>query len=177
MQRKILKSTDPNLRLKSLTVKKIDKKITELITDLKDTLRAQKDPEGVGLAAPQIGRKLRIFIFDYEKTNRVIINPKVLSISKTKISSSKKTRKKEILEGCLSLPNYYGPLDRSNRIKIEYLTETGEKKTEEFKGFYAQIIQHEMDHLEGVLFVDRILQQNKPLYKFENDEWEEIELI
>lgn len=177
MNRKILKSTDPDLRRVSVPVKKIDKKIIALITDLKDTLKVQKDPEGVGLAAPQIGKPVRIFVFEFEDWKRVIINPKVLEISKAKSVVPAKGDGKEILEGCLSLPNYYGPLARSNKIKIEYMDEFGATKTEEFKGFIAQIVQHEIDHLEGILFVDRILEQKKPLFRFENDEWEEVELV
>jgi peptide deformylase len=80
------------------------------------------------------------------------------------------------MEGCLSLPNYNGPLTRNNKITIKYLAETGEPRQESFEGFEAQIIQHEIDHLEGILFVDHLIKQNKPLYELVNGEWEEVEL-
>ncbi len=85
--------------------------------------------------------------------------------------------KQEILEGCLSLPYYYGPLVRSPKITVRYLNEKGEKTTETFDGFNAQIILHEIDHLNGILFIDRLLEEKKPLYKVDGDEWEEVELI
>ena len=180
MIRKILPSSDPVLRRKSKPVAKVDKKITQLIQDLKDTLSVQKDPEGVGLAAPQIGKNLRVFVANYKGFDRVVINPVVLKIEKkprpTKVSQ-KKESKREILEGCLSLPYYYGPLKRAPKITVKYLDEKGEETIETFEAFNAQIILHEIDHLEGILFVDHLLKEKKPLYKVEGDEWEEVELI
>ena len=173
---KILQSKDPLLRQDAKKVAKVDKKILGVIKDLKDTLKVQKEPEGVGLAAPQIGKSLRIFVADYKNFQRVIINPEILEISKSKTEDNKKS-KKEILEGCLSLPYYYGPLKRAARIKVKYLNEKGEEVIEIFEGFDAQIILHEIDHLNGILFVDHILEEKKPLYKVEGDEWEEVELI
>ncbi|HUC94654.1 MAG TPA: peptide deformylase [Candidatus Saccharimonadales bacterium] len=180
MIQKILPSSDPVLRLKSKPVVKVDKKILQLVQDLKDTLSVQKDPEGVGLAAPQIGKNLRVFVANYKGFDRVVINPVVLKIEKTPLStkaSQKQDSKREILEGCLSLPYYYGPLKRAPKIIVKYLNEKGEEITETFEGFNAQIIMHEIDHLEGILFVDHLLREKKPLYKVEGDEWEEVELI
>lgn len=177
MVKKILLSSDPVLRKKSKSVVKIDKKIKELIKDLKDTLSVQKDPEGVGLAAPQIGKNLRVFVARYENFDRVVINPEIIKIEKGTNAKSKKSSKKEILEGCLSLPYYYGPLKRAQKITIKYLDEKGKSQTETFSGFNAQIIMHEIDHLEGVLFIDHLISEGKPLYKIEGDEWEEVELI
>lgn len=174
MVRKIIQSGDPILRTKSKPVAVVDKKVKDLIKDLKDTLAIQKDPEGIGLAAPQIGKNLQVFVCNYKRFNRVVINPKILKISSltSKITSSKK----EILEGCLSLPYYYGPLRRAKTVNVEYLNEQGDRVTEEFIGFDAQIILHEIDHLNGVLFIDHLLKEKKPLYKVEGDEWEEVEL-
>jgi len=81
------------------------------------------------------------------------------------------------MEGCLSLPHYYGPLKRSDHITLKYLSPEGKEVTEDFVGFTAQIVQHEIDHLNGILFVDRLLEVKKPLYKLEGDSWEEVELI
>ncbi len=176
MIRKILLSSDPVLRKKSKPVINVDKKVKELIKDLKDTLSTQKDPEGVGLAAPQIGKNLRVFVAKYGKFERVVINPEIIEIVKITKSGAKKTGKKEILEGCLSLPYYYGPLKRAAKITIKYLDETGKTQIETFEGFYAQIIMHEIDHLEGILFIDHLIGERQPLYKIKGDEWEEVEL-
>ncbi len=176
MIRKILRSGDPKLREISKPVTKIDSKILELIRDLKETLAIQKDPEGVGLAAPQIGKSLRVFVVNYKNFKKVFINPEILDTKQRPYSAKATQGKNEILEGCLSLPNYYGPLKRVSSIKIEYLNEEGGKVVEEFKGFDAQIILHEIDHLNGVLFLDRLLEQKKPLYKLEKDKWEEVDI-
>ena len=177
MIQKIVQSWNPVLRQISKPVTKIDKKIQKIITDLKDTLAVQKDPEGVGLAAPQIGINLRIFAVSYKNFKRIVINPEVVSISKKKYNSATKDKRSEILEGCLSLPHYYGPLKREQTVTIKYLNEEGKEITEEFKDFNAQIMLHEIDHLNGVLFVDRLFEQKKKLYKLHSDDtWEEVEL-
>ncbi len=177
MIRKVLASTNPSLRQKAKAVQKIDKKILDLVRDLKDTLGVQTDPEGVGLAAPQIGKNLRIFLIKHKGVERVIINPEVLEAKNAKSPEKTKIKKGQIMEGCLSLPHYYGPIKRANYVKLKYLGEDGKENVEEFKEFFAQIVLHEIDHLEGILFVDRLLQQKKPLYKLVKDEWEEVELI
>lgn len=175
MIQKIVQSGEPKLRNVSKPVVKFDKMVINLIKDLKDTLAVQKNPEGVGLAAPQIGKNLRVFVADYKNFKRVVINPEIVSISKEKMKD--KSKRTEILEGCLSLPHYYGPLKRSQSVKVKYLNEEGKEVVEEFKGFPAQIVLHEMDHLDGILFIDRLLEQNKGLYKLtEDDEWEEVDL-
>lgn len=176
MIQKVLPSQDPKLRLVSKPIKKIDKKVLSLIQDLKDTLGAQKDPEGVGLAAPQIGKNLRIFLMSYDQTKRIVINPEIIKVGDKK-RLTKDGRGGEIMEGCLSLPNFYGPLSRANYVKIKYLNEQGEETVEEFKDFFAQIVLHEIDHLEGILFIDRLLTDKKPLYRLEGKEWQEIDLI
>jgi len=175
MVRKIVGSKDPVLRKPSRPVGKIDKKILNLIRDLTDTLAKQKDPEGVGLAAPQVGVNLRIFVMAKGKEIVPVINPEIIEVSKKQTTKKKKGH--SILEGCLSLPNYYTPLKRADRVKLKYLTPQGETKVEEFTGFSAQIVQHEVDHLNGVMFVDRLLEQKKPLYKMEDGEWIEVELV
>jgi len=179
MVRKIVKSGNPILRKISKPVGKIDAKTKELIRDLKDTLAVQKDPEGVGLAAPQIGKNLRVFAMSYNNFERIVINPEIVKPERKTIKkSSDKTKKKknEILEGCLSLPNYYGPLKRIPAVTIRYLNEKSETVTETFADFYAQIVMHEIDHLNGIIFLDRLLEQKKPLFKLDGKKWEEVEL-
>lgn len=179
MVQKIVQSGDPILRKKSKPVVKIDKKVLKLVQDLKDTLAIQKEPEGVGLAAPQIGKNLRVFAANYKGFDRIVINPEIIKIESgiKDEELGKKKSKKEILEGCLSLPYYYGPLKRAPKITVKYLNEKGENITETFEGFNAQIVLHEIDHLNGILFVDRLIEEKKPLYKVEGDEWEEVELV
>lgn len=174
---KIIQSGDKRLREVSKPVKKIDKKILGLIQDLKDTLSVQNDPEGVGLAAPQIGVNLRVFAVQFKKLKRIIINPEIISLGESKKINKVKKTKSEILEGCLSLPHYYGPLKRESFIKLKYQDELGQEVVEEFKDFNAQIMLHEIDHLNGFMFIDRLLEQKKKLFKLdENDEWDEVEL-
>lgn len=178
MVQKIVQSGDPVLRLKAKKVGRVDAKIKNLIKDLYDTLAVQKEPEGVGLAAPQIGRSLRVFLAKYKKLDKIVINPEIVSISNLPHTTKKpKGSKKEILEGCLSLPHYYGPLKRSEEVTLKYLNAEGNETTETFTGFDAQIMLHEIDHLNGILFIDHILKEKKPLYHVEGDKWEEIELI
>ena len=181
MIREILNSKNPRLRTISKPALGVDKKIKELIKDLKETLLIQKDPEGVGLAAPQIGKNVRVFVITPDSKIKVIINPEVVK-TETENKKEEKTSKvqhppgRKIMEGCLSLPNFYGPIKRNKKITIKYLNEYGEAKTETFSGIEAQIIQHEIDHLNGILFVDRLLEQKKPLYEYIDGEWEEVEL-
>ena len=178
MVKNILQADNPELRIKSKPVGMIDKKVHGVIKDLKDTLKVQNDPEGVGLAAPQIGKKMRIFLMKNGQHAKTIINPEIVNIEK--VPSKKKGRKKpvkKIMEGCLSLPHYYGPLARSKKLTLKYLSEDGQEKEEVFDGFDAQIILHEIDHLNGILFIDRLLEQKKPLYEYINGEWERVELI
>lgn len=174
MQREILPAADKRLRIKSKPVSVIDKKIRLLIKDLKQTLLAQKDPEGIGLAAPQIGKNVQVFIIKPGEEIRVFINPKILATFSPK--SRKKGVSKNIMEGCLSLPHFYGPIKRAQKIKIEFIDEEGRKRVETFEGLSAQIIQHEIDHLNGILFIDRLLEQKKPLYEYKNGEWEKVEI-
>lgn len=173
MVKKILKADNPKLRKRSKPVKEVDKKILSLIADLKETLVAQKEPEGIGLAAPQIGKNLKIFVVKVHDELKIFINPEITAVLRKKSQG----KEKEIMEGCLSVPHYYGPLKRAKKIRVKYLTPEGEKRVETFEGLPAQIIQHEIDHLDGILFVDRLLEQKKPLYKLEADEWEKVDLM
>ncbi len=177
MIKKVVQAGDPRLRKVSKPVNKIDKKILLLISDLKETLLAHKDPEGVGLAAPQIGKSLRVFVMRDGNEIKTVINPEIISVSKAKTIKAKNGNKDEVLEGCLSIPHYYGPLTRGKEITIKYLNEDGQKIIETFKGFPAQIVQHEIDHLEGFLFVDKLLEQTRPLYQIKGDEIEEVDFV
>lgn len=195
--RKIITAKDPGLREKSRPIEKADKKLLGLLKDLEDTLLFQDDPEGVGLAAPQTGVNLRVFVMRYRGKIVPIVNPEILSVSertndpkeqqttKNKQQRTKdKTQNDHIMEGCLSLPHYYGPVQRAWEVTLKYQTirkptpDTWHlaPETRIFKGFPAQIIQHEVDHLDGKIFVDRLLEQKRKLYEMKGKEWEEVEI-
>jgi peptide deformylase len=166
---KILTVPNPILRKRAKKVEKIDKKVLKLVQDMFTTLRKQKDPEGVGLAAPQVGKSRRIFVAKIDDTYQVFINPKVVFYSKEKTLEKDKDGH-PILEGCLSIPKHYGEVARAKRVKIEYTNLKGKKETKEFKDFLARIVQHEYDHIEGILFADRVLEQKGKIYKLTQDE-------
>jgi len=174
--KKILTVPEPLLRQKSKPVDKIDKKIKTLIKNLKDTLEAAEEPKGVGLSAPQIGVLRQVTVIKRGDKVETFINPKI-------ISSSKKTLKdilppdKRPFEGCLSVPGIWSFVNRPFKVKVSYLNEKGVKKTEELETPTSVCIQHEIDHLNGILFVDRALRQGSKLYKQETNEEGEIVFV
>jgi len=172
MIRKVVLAKDPVLHRKSKPVKKIDQKIRNLARDLKDTLISQKDPEGVGLAAPQIGKNIRMFAMKPEDEVKIVINPKILKIESVK----PKKEHDKVMEGCLSVPNFYSPMVRPQKVKLRFQNLDGKTIEEDFIGFPARIVQHEVDHLNGILFIDHLLKTGEPLYELKGDEWEEIKL-
>lgn len=172
----------PNIVLSSATyaILKIDKKIKDLVYEMEETLIAQVDPQGVGLAASQVGQSLRLFIIrpDLEAETEVFINPKILEIIHKPTNYQLPTTKKKEdtkLEGCLSIPRIWGPVKRAHKIRLEYQDLSGTKQNKWFAGFKATIIAHEMDHLEGVLFTQRSLEQKTNLYEERDGELEKIE--
>lgn len=181
MIRRILQAKDPKLRQVSKPVANLDKKALQVVKDLQNTLKKQTDPPGVGLAAPQIGVFLRILLVASGKKSTIFINPEVVEVSKRINDPLKKDEDDFTMEGCLSLPNFYGPVVRAQKLTIRYQTPkkvasqwilVEEEKS--FTGFQAQVIQHELDHLEGILFVDRLLEQKRGLFVIKNDEWQEV---
>ena len=165
----IVKAPNNVLAQKAKPVKRVDRSILKIIEQMKQALLAAKDPIGVGLAAPQIGKPLQIFITKPSVSSpiRVFINPEIKLLGKP----VKKQRGKEVkLEGCLSLPNIWGEVRRPTSLSITYIDENGLKNTNKVTGFLATIIQHEMDHLSGVLFPKRVLEQKGTLYRSEKDE-------
>lgn len=183
---KIVQAPSTVLSQKAKPVEKVDKYIRNLLKDMEITLASAKDPEGVGLAAPQIGKSLQLFIIkQYPKSPLLIfINPEIVSVSDEAPTVEEKEEEKKRgvqLEGCLSLYNVWGVVKRHSEVKLSYLDEHGEKHTKTFDGFLATIIQHEYDHLQGVLFPKRVLEQKNPLYRSERNkkgeiEFEEIEI-
>lgn len=155
---------------------------------MKKTLDKTTDPKGVGLAAPQVGKSLRIFIAKPTDNSKILvfINPEIIErslevdyVKRPRKDTSKKASKK--LEGCLSLPTIWGPVLRASSLTLNFLDEHGKSHTKPFKNFMATIIQHEIDHLEGILFPKRVLEQKGTLYKSSKnkkgeDEFEEVDL-
>ncbi|MFH0864301.1 MAG: peptide deformylase [Candidatus Gottesmanbacteria bacterium] len=164
--------TTPNSVLiqPSQPVGKIDKKILDSIEEMKKTLLSADKPKGVGLAAPQIGKPLRIFITKpFPKSEiTIFINPEIIWQAKEMTNGVPERDNK--LEGCLSIPKIWGIVKRSISLKLKYQTPDTKIHTKVFSGFMATIIQHEMDHLDGRLFSSRVLEQKGKFYKTTKDE-------
>lgn len=139
---KILKDGDTALRLKSRPVTDINKLILTLLDDMTETMR---HADGVGLAAPQIGVLRRVVVIECEPGNVLeLINPVIVE----------KSGKQHELEGCLSVPGRQGYTDRPMHVKVEALNRNGEKITLEGEGLLARAFCHEIDHLDGILYID-----------------------
>ncbi|MFA6532427.1 MAG: peptide deformylase [Patescibacteria group bacterium] len=173
--------TVPNNILNTSTspVTIIDDEVKKIVSDMEKVLIAQDDPPGVGLAANQVGLNLSIFIIkpSEKSKTKIFINPKVIKTSaveersgKTAEVKKKKKRAKIKLEGCLSIPRIWGPVKRRDRVFLKYQDITGKEHMKWFFGFESIIIQHEMDHLNGVVFTQRSLEQKGQLYREENNE-------
>lgn len=164
--RKILTAPNPILRQKSKPVGKIDKKVKKLVADLIETVKTTKEPKGVGIAAVQVGKLVRIFVIKQGKKFVPFINPEIVWQSKRMISQAME-KNKLLLEGCLSVPGYYGFVDRPYAVKFKWLDLKGQTQQKKFVGKEAIYVQNELDHLDGILFVDRILEQKGKIYKLE----------
>lgn len=195
---KIVQAPDQVLSQAAKPVEKVDRAIKKLLKEMELTLLNQSDPEGVGLAAPQVGRSLQIFIVKQEPEDPLMtfINPviektfakppdkKTSSKQSVKVERGKKKAKIDKgmqLEGCLSLKDVWGVVKRPYGIVLSYQDEHGEHHKKTFDGFLATIIQHEIDHLFGILFPKRVLEQKNMLYHSLKNakgevEFEEIEL-
>ncbi len=141
---KVFKLGDDILRQKAVEVEKIDDEIRELIEHMFETMYAEN---GIGLAGPQVGKNIRIFVIELDdEVRHVFINPQI-------IATSQETSMYQ--EGCLSIPGVYEDIERPVRITVQALDENGKAFTVEADGLLARAIQHEYDHLEGILFIDR----------------------
>ncbi len=133
------------LRTISTDVKKIDAHVKKIIVKMIKTVK--KDKNACGLAAPQIGKNIRIVICLLGKKLIPLINPVILSHSENTNFDD---------EGCLSIPGEYGKVERWNEIEIEYLDEKEMKQKRKLSNFDARVVLHEIDHLDGILFIDRM---------------------
>ena len=180
MIKKIITIPNLLLRQKSKPVGKIDKKIEKVITDLLETVKSASEPKGLGLSAVQIGYPVRIFVAKTKKNFEVFINPEIIESSKENLSQVL-PKEKLFFEGCLSVPQIYGFVDRPYQIKLKWKDEKGKKHLRSFTNRNSVCLQHEFDHLEGILFIDRLLKQKGKIYELKKDKngkevFEEVEL-
>jgi len=155
-QRKIIIEPDPILRKKRENLEKVDNELRLLLDDLLETMYSAP---GIGLAAVQVGILKRLIVIDIskdkEKKNPIfLINPEI-------ISKSKNTSIYE--EGCLSLPGHFAEIERPEECKIKYIDYDGKKKEMKANGLLATCIQHEIDHLNGILFIDYLSKLKKDM--------------
>jgi len=148
-KRSILVAPDPRLKAKGKDVARVDGDIRRLIDDMLETMYAA---DGIGLAAVQIGVALNVIVMDIDQRDgkrnpRVFVNPKLVWTSEETASFE---------EGCLSVPDIWEEVERPARIRAEYLDRDGKPQTLEADGILADCLQHEMDHLKGVLFIDHL---------------------
>jgi len=155
-QRRIIIEPDNILRKKSEALEKVDNELRRLMDDMLETMYSAP---GIGLAAVQVGVLKRLIVIDIskekEKQNPIfLINPKI-------ISQSKNTKVYE--EGCLSLPGYFAEIERPAECQIEYIDYDGKKRDMKASGLLATCIQHEVDHLNGILFIDYLSKLKKDM--------------
>jgi len=152
----------PVLRQKAKKVPTIDRSVHQLIDDMVTTMQ---QANGVGLAAPQVGVSLRVAVLQMpEEEPFAIINPEIV----------KRSGEREVLEGCLSVPGYQGELKRSASVTVKGLNREGKRIRIKATGLMAQALEHEIDHLNGILYIDRIESKDK-LYEIK-PEANDIEL-
>jgi len=152
--RPIVEVPDPLLRQKSVPVDSVDDDLRALIADMFETMYAAP---GIGLAAIQVGIPKRVLVIDLQEPEeeggepvrdpRVFINPEIVEHSDQEVPYT---------EGCLSVPDQFADVDRPDRIRARWLDEKGEPHDEVIEGLLATCLQHEMDHLEGILFIDHL---------------------
>jgi peptide deformylase len=157
----ILTIPDERLKQESLPVSDFDQELRDFVADLEETRQAA--PAAVGIAAPQVGRLQRICILDCSITRRpvpnhghlVLVNPEIVHWEGFEVGR----------EGCLSVPDYTGNLIRATQIRLRAQDPWGEPLEFEMQGFEARAAQHEIDHLDGLLFIDRVVSRRTDLFQ------------
>ncbi|KXK11174.1 MAG: Peptide deformylase [Microgenomates bacterium OLB23] len=162
-------------------VSQFDRRLATIVQKMVTTLRNEKDPEGVGLAANQVGLNMALFIMQSSKKAPlyVCINPKITFIEKIQNPTPQKKGKKTTrarLEGCLSIPRLWGYVARSPKVHLTYADLDGTIHEKAFTGFEAIIVQHEMDHLDGIVFTQRVIEQKRKLYQEIDGELEPLKI-
>ncbi len=149
MPMRVVKLGSDVLRKKAEPVERVTDEVRALAAEMIKTMYAE---EGVGLAAPQVGKPLRMFVADSGEGAQVFINPQITGTSPDMV---------EMEEGCLSIPGFYEKVLRPESVRVQAQDESGKRRVVEASGYMARIIQHEYDHLDGVLFIDRIDSEKK----------------
>ena len=153
----VIIAPDQRLRVKTKPVKKITPQLIKTIREMIKLTKSFIDPEGVGLASTQIGEDGQYFVAkNIDGSFTAVYNPKILKYSK---------KNKVYFEGCLSIPDYYGEVKRPTFITVSYMDKDGEQIKTKLTGVAAWIFQHECDHLQGKLFMDKVLEQKARLFK------------
>ena len=137
----IKKAGAPVLKEVCAPVERVDAKLRKLLDDMAETMY---EANGIGIAAPQVGESLRMVVIDIGDGLIELVNPKITFREGIETDS----------EGCLSVPGIFGEVERAAKVKVEFLDRRGKRKHITAKGLLARCIQHELDHLEGVLFID-----------------------
>ena len=148
---KIVLYGHPVLRQKSVKVENIDESLREKLNEM---VKLMRKANGIGLAANQVETAQRFFVLEVDGNVKKIINPEILEFGDEFV---------EYEEGCLSIPMIYKKVNRPDRIKVKYYNEKEEEITEELTGMWARAFQHEFDHIDGVLFIDKLSPMNKRL--------------
>ncbi|MBU0502391.1 MAG: peptide deformylase [bacterium] len=143
MFRKIIHFPNPVLKKKAKAVKRVTSEIITLINDMVQTMHAAP---GVGLAAPQVGVSKRVIVADLGEGLIALVNPKIIE----------KKGSQSFTEGCLSLPGIEAPVERAKNVIVRGLDKSGKSVKIEAKGLMATVLQHEIDHLDGKVFIDRV---------------------
>ncbi len=176
---KILHVPHPILKTKCRKVVKFDPKLEKIVSEMTSTLKIQKNPDCVGLAGNQVGLDMAIFIMRPKKEDPItfVANPVILECSYAPQKKGKKIKDRLKFEGCMSIPHIWGKLKREDTVLLKYQDIKGNWTQKWFRGFPAQIVLHEVDHLEGILFTERTLSQGQTLYKDgPNDTLEPLEI-
>ena len=145
----IITAPDPRLKRKAAPVERVDGTVRRLLADMLETMYAAP---GIGLAGPQIGHLLRVIVVDITDNDEdpaplKMVNPEITDVTEENVNYE---------EGCLSLPEHYAKVVRPGGITVRYLDETGASRELQAEDILATCIQHEIDHLDGILFVDRV---------------------
>ncbi len=149
---------DPTLKQKAKRVRAIDGSIRKLISDMIETMHSV--PERVGLAAPQVGVSLRVIVIGLPEAEDIaIVNPKIV----------RRRGERLINEGCLSVPGYFGQVKRAESVTVKGRDQNGKEIRIKAEGLLAQALEHEIDHINGVLYLDHLESTDK-LYKIEPEE-------
>ncbi|MGX7204859.1 peptide deformylase [Enterococcus pingfangensis] len=150
MRYPIIIHPDQRLQEKTEPIDYITDEIVTLLDDMYETMVAH---DGIGLAAPQIGKKLRIAVVEVDEGDRFdFINPEIIERKGTSID----------VEGCLSIPEVYGTVERADEVTVRYYDREGSEMEVTAYGYLARAFQHEIDHLDGKLFIDQLIDQIKP---------------